>query len=1266
MRLVIDLTGLQSLSRFRGIGRYTRGLSAGLLRTAGEHEVWLAASENRSESLDAIRADFADLVPEHRIVTYRTLDCGLYWAPEQQWRRRASELVREHFLANLQADVILFSSMFEGFVGDVLTSEGSLCRNSLRAVIAYDLIPARNPEKYLCTPEIRTWYYDKLTAFGNCDLFLAISGSAGREVSQDLNIDPQRITSIMGGADDFVAKAVAFDPVNSDLELRLGISRPFFVYTASFESRKNFENLVAAFGRFSAQVGRPHQLVLVTSAVQPVIATISSLAQEAGLGPTDVVVTGQINDDDLVELYRRCVAMVYPSRHEGFGLPILEAMHFDAAVIGSNTSSIPEIINLEEALFDPDSVEEIAAKMSRIVHDDAFRQRLKENAIERRALFTWDSTALTTWRALEEAIAARAASAGPKASPDAHYRALIGALKALPQTPQPPAENDLRALSNAIATNIDTIAARVHGGDGTGIEPTPRLALDMYVLAQDVRTGVYRVCDELFPRLAKSPQVNARLFYRDGGEAKAAPYVAAKGLAMTRRIAIGEAPSANADILLSPFGVAPADWLLDPRLLHAHIIYDLIAINRPEFFSAEAAAEVHSIVDSLDEHTVVFAISEFTKKDLLARRPDLSPRQITVIPLAAGSAFRPCNDISARAAVRSKYGIPAEIPYVLSLATLEIRKNLDQVVKAFVLFLEQNEASQMHLVLSGMSGWKLEQLKSALAAAHKWRHRIVLTGFVEDEDLSALYSDALCFVYLSRYEGFGLPPLEAMACGTPVIAADNSSLPEVVGQAGLMLDADDVQGVANALRKIEASGEFRQRLGNAGLERAKLFSWERCAEIVVDTLCDAYARHLERPSDRRSRILAPGALTTNAMRADGTLEANFLDYQNGSRGPLFSGVPRVAPASRAETDWPKWKDRLQTQPGTDLIEGGLRTRGMFKTGTEQQPLVTYVTVVRNNTATLARTIESVQSQTYANVEHVVLDGASTDGTLDVIRQYADRLDYFASEPDRGLYDAVNKAIPLARGQLICVLNSDDWLEPRAAEIAVHRMAQVKGAALLLTGAKVRRADASMEWYPAFVHPGCYFRCADDCHNGIYATPAAYEISGPYDTLYKIAADFKWIMTCLDADTTFVYTREMTVNYSLGGVSSNEGAHSLECMRLVGEHFPTLTQSDITGLYDCFFRFQNLPDLPDRLVDRIEFLKDLFARHASQPDFLQALAWASIEKIECAQASTGKAAIAMPTEGISTVIKSRVKDNLRAHPLAYKVVRRAYSLIRKRQ
>ena len=453
----------------------------------------------------------------------------------------------------------------------------------------------------------------------------------------------------------------------------------------------------------------------------------------------------------------------------------------------------------------------------------------------------------------------------------------------------------------------------------------------MYVLAQGVKTGVYRVCDELFPRLARSPRFDPRFFFREGDATRAAPYLAEHRL-RGRPHNDPALPSADADILLSPFGVTPQLWLDDKEVLLAHIVYDLIAIHRPDFFSLEASTEVRDIIASLDEHTVIFAISEHTKKDLLAYRPDLSPAQITVIPLAAGHWFHPCDSTARKAAMRAKYAIPPDVPYVLSLATLEIRKNLDQVVNAFVRFLEQNETSDMHLVLSGMSGWKLEKLNAALAAASKWRHRIVLTGFVDDADLSALYSDAMCFVYLSRYEGFGLPPLEAMACGTPVICSNNSSLPEVVADAGLMIDADDVEGVVRAIHDIASSDVYRSRLALAGRERAQLFSWDRCVEIVIDTLSDAYARHVQRPLHLRrpSRIAgAPQDLAPGEFAG----EANFSGYRNGAKGPAFRGhdvaitSPDQVSVPLASTDLRSGKETLKRMLHKHPRLHGLARRG---------------------------------------------------------------------------------------------------------------------------------------------------------------------------------------------------------------------------------------------------------------------------------------------------------------------------------------------------
>jgi len=368
------------------------------------------------------------------------------------------------------------------------------------------------------------------------------------------------------------------------------------------------------------------------------------------------------------------------------------------------------------------------------------------------------------------------------------------------------------------------------------------LALDMYVQGQGVKTGVYRVCDELFQRLAKRREFDIRYLVRSSTRTGCLEYLNAHAMHAPKLTEDAKKPSRQVDILLSPFGVVPQAWKDDKDVLHAHIIYDLIAIHRPDLFTAEASAEVHQIVDNLTTDTLIFAISEYTKQDLLNYRTELSSEQVTVIPLAASDQFVPCLDAARKLAVRARYCIPAKSPYVLSLATLEIRKNMNRVVESYVMYMNENPDSDLCLVLAGMSGWKLESLNQSVSSAGRWRDRVILTGFVADHDLSALYSDSLCFMYLSQYEGFGLPPLEAMACGTPVICSNNSSLPEVVGNAGILIHADDVTSAAASLKDIATQPELRLKLSERGLERAKLFTWEKCELIVTEAL-QAFAMH---------------------------------------------------------------------------------------------------------------------------------------------------------------------------------------------------------------------------------------------------------------------------------------------------------------------------------------------------------------------------------------------------------------------------------------
>jgi len=265
-----------------------------------------------------------------------------------------------------------------------------------------------------------------------------------------------------------------------------------------------------------------------------------------------------------------------------------------------------------------------------------------------------------------------------------------------------------------------------------------------------------------------------------------------------------------------------------PRVI---TIYDIIPATRPDFVSSHHAAFFKGKLAEIDvAHDWVVCISEFTRQEFCGYT-GMSADRCLVAPLAAAQSLRPVTDAAAIAATRARYGIP-EGQYFLSLAAPQPRKNLAHLIRCFCRLLDEHQLPDTYLVLAGSKeqGWMYDEIFETAEALSKYRSRLIFTGYVADENLAALYSGALAFVFPSLYEGFGLPPLEAMQCGTPVIASNTTSLPEVVGEAGLMVDPLDEEALCQAMLRITEEVEVRSELGRKGVERAAEFSWEKCAE----------------------------------------------------------------------------------------------------------------------------------------------------------------------------------------------------------------------------------------------------------------------------------------------------------------------------------------------------------------------------------------------------------------------------------------------------
>ena len=260
-------------------------------------------------------------------------------------------------------------------------------------------------------------------------------------------------------------------------------------------------------------------------------------------------------------------------------------------------------------------------------------------------------------------------------------------------------------------------------------------------------------------------------------------------------------------------------------------VYDIIPIKFPEYCSRGSVRQLERIVSSIDEKTNVLCISQHTKDDL-CELTGMDPGRAFVTYLAASDMFRRCTDREELERVLGRYGLWG-FPYILGLSTLEPRKNVATVIRSFAGIVRENAIPDLRLVLVGQKGWKCEGIFAELEADPALRKRVILTGYLPDEDLPAIYTGATAFLYLSFYEGFGLPPLEAMQCGVPVITSNASSLPEVVGDAGILVAHEDEDAVAQAVIDIHASCRLSERLSEAGMRRTRKFSWSKCAEQTV-------------------------------------------------------------------------------------------------------------------------------------------------------------------------------------------------------------------------------------------------------------------------------------------------------------------------------------------------------------------------------------------------------------------------------------------------
>jgi glycosyltransferase involved in cell wall biosynthesis len=258
-------------------------------------------------------------------------------------------------------------------------------------------------------------------------------------------------------------------------------------------------------------------------------------------------------------------------------------------------------------------------------------------------------------------------------------------------------------------------------------------------------------------------------------------------------------------------------------------IHDLAFLLYPHFLTKESARYYGQIDQAWRKTDHVIAVSEATKHDSI-KMLGVPEKKITVIHEAANPIYRPLPPEEARQVVKSKYKLDQD--FILFVSTIEPRKNLPGLLRAYRRLRDDYKREEL-LVLAGSNGWLWEEVYETVDKLELGRH-VVFLGRVPSEDLLYLYNASRLLVHPSFYEGFGLTPLEAMTCGAPVIASNISSIPEVVGDAAVLTDPNDIDGLTVAIWRVLTEEELRKNLICKGLKRAKKFSWQEAARKTLE------------------------------------------------------------------------------------------------------------------------------------------------------------------------------------------------------------------------------------------------------------------------------------------------------------------------------------------------------------------------------------------------------------------------------------------------
>lgn len=803
MHILIDVQGYQSESKFRGIGRSTLAMSRALIRNAGPHRVSILINGMFPlQNVEDVKNAYRDILPTEEMFIFSGCGPTAYREIENHERFEAARVVRDFAIANINPDIVYVTSLFEGYDDDFTISIPKKSHPWKTVTVCHDLIPLLNKERYLGDPNYHKFYMDRLQEFELADAVYSISDSVMSEVLEYTKVPKERVRNISSAVgNQFSVREYSVEE-KDDIKSRYSLPDHFILSLAMIEPRKNIEALIEAYGLLPKTLQREYPLVLAYKVTSEDLVRIKSLAQRHSIDPGHLIFTGYLPDDDLIALYNLCQVFIFPSLHEGFGLPALEAMKCGAATLASNVTSLPEVIGWDEAMFDPYDIRAISRALEKALTDEVYWKALKNHALKQAEKFSWDKTA--------QMILAGFVELEKQGTPSANsYRHLSindfkdEVLDTLRQRKKLTSADKL-GLAWAIARN----SFRDH---------RRKLLVDISVLAEhDAKTGIQRVSRSILNVLLSQKitgyEVRAIRYANGDCYRYANQYVKRSfgiDFGIDEPVLFGKD-----DILLVPDLTCHLFPAIEPQLDSVRrvggqiyfLIHDIMPLRHPEWcdegvrswfplwlpsvayyanglicVSAYVAGDVHNW---LQEHRGSFPVNPYLTIDNFHLGADID----SSLPSKGMPENGP-----------SLLNRMDQAPSFIMVGTMEPRKGHAQVLQAFERLWDEGE--QYNLFIVGKQGWNVDALCGALRKHPRRDLNLFWLQNISDEFLNLMYSRSSALVFASMGEGFGLPLIEAAHKGLPLILRRIPVFEEIAGDHAFYFEGDRSADLAASIKK---------------------------------------------------------------------------------------------------------------------------------------------------------------------------------------------------------------------------------------------------------------------------------------------------------------------------------------------------------------------------------------------------------------------------------------------------------------------------------